>query len=78
MFALKIASLRLLAQLVRSNWRHSTGGGFEPPPGRIYPACEKKTLAVLPLSLAVRHGSWATEPGPCGYGPAQWATEPGP
>ena len=71
--------LRLLAQLVRSNRRHSTGGGFEPPPGRIYPACEeKKPLAVLPLSLAVRHGSWATEPGPCGYGPAQWATEPGP
>jgi len=66
-----LKSLRFLAQLVRSNRRHSTGGGFEPPPGRIYPACGKKNpLAVLPLSLAVRHGSWATEPGPCGYGPA--------
>ena len=74
-----LKSLRLLVQLVRRNRRYSTGGGFEPPPGRIYPACGKKNpLAVLPLSLAVRHGSWATEPGPCGYGPAQWATEPGP
>jgi hypothetical protein len=46
----------LLAQLVRSNRRHSIGGGFEPPPGRIYPACGKKTprCAFVELGCATR------------------------
>ena len=53
--------------------------GVRTPTGADLPRLwEKKPLVVLPLSLAVRHGSWATEPGPCGYGPAQWATQPGP
>jgi len=44
-------SLRLLARVVRCNRRHSTGGGFEPPPGRISPPVGKKPPRCAPDSL---------------------------
>ena len=44
--------------------------GVRTPTGADLPRLwEKNPLAVLPLSLAVRHGSWATDP-------AQWAMDP--
>ena len=72
LYLLILVCLRLLARVVRSNRRHSTGAGFEPPPGRISPPVGKKTLAVLLIAWAVQSawpGLASRFPGPVGNGP---------